>query len=63
MTPHSTIAAVTPSVMLCEAIHDLLFPFVACRFLAWFDNLQVGTLGAAADNCTDLNELRFLRTH
>jgi hypothetical protein len=63
VTPHSTIAAMTPSEMLYEAINDLLFPFVARRFVVRFNNLEVGTLGAAIDGCTDLNELRFSGTH
>jgi hypothetical protein len=63
MTPHSTIPAMTPSEMLYEAMNDLLCPFVACGFLVRFDNLEVGTLRAAVDGCTDLDELRFFRTH
>jgi hypothetical protein len=53
----------TPSEMLYEAINNLLFPFVSCRFVVRFNNLEVGTLGAAIDGCTDLNELRFFGTH
>jgi hypothetical protein len=53
----------TPSEMLYEAINDLLFPFVARRFIVRFDNLELGTLGAAIDGWTDLDELRFFGTH
>ena len=56
-------AAMTPSEMIYEAMNDLLLPFVACRFLVRFNNLEVGTLRAAVDGCTDLDELRFFRTH
>jgi hypothetical protein len=63
MTRHSTIPTMTASEMLYEAINDLLFPFVACRFLARFNDLEVWTFGAAVDSCTDLDELRFFGTH
>jgi hypothetical protein len=46
--------AMTPSEMIYEAMNDLLFRF---------NNLKVGTLRAAVDGCTDLDELRFFRPH
>ena len=55
----SSFASMALPEMIYEAMHDLLFPFVACGFLVRFNDLEVGTLGAAVDGCTDLNELEF----
>ena len=47
------------SEMIYEAMNDLLLPFVACRFLARFNYLEIGTRGAAVSGFADLDELGF----